>query len=124
VGDLDDLKGLNQCHPWFAAMMLLIMVSMVGVPPLAGFYAKWWVLSALVEAGQIWLAIGGVLFSVIGAFYYLRVIRLMYFDAPASDRVLSPALDLRVLLSANGLLVLALGLFPGRLLDLCARALG
>ena len=77
---LDDFKGLNQRSPWFAAMMLLIMVSMIGVPPLAGFYAKWWVLSALVDAGHVWLAIVAVVFSVVGAFYYLRVIKLMYFD--------------------------------------------
>ena len=67
---LDDFKGLNQRSPWFAAMMMLIMVSMLGLPPLAGFYAKWWVLAAVVNAGQLWLAIVAVIFSVIGAFYY------------------------------------------------------
>jgi NADH-quinone oxidoreductase subunit N len=123
AGELEDLKGLNERSPWFAAMMLLVMVSMVGVPPLAGFYAKWWVLSALVDAGQVWLAIAGVVFSVIGAFYYLRVIRLMYFDEGTSQAALQPGLDLRILLTVNSLLVLALGIFPGRLLDLCARVL-
>lgn len=123
AGELNDLRGLNQRSPWFAAVMLLIMISMIGVPPLAGFYAKWWVLSALVEADYIWLAIAGVLFSVIGAFYYLRVIRLMYFEAPLSQPDLQPAWDLRILLSANGLIVLALGLFPGRLVEMCTKAL-
>jgi NADH-quinone oxidoreductase subunit N len=94
------------------------------VPPLAGFYAKWWVLSALVDSGQVWLAVAGVVFSVIGAFYYLRVIRLMYFDDAEHGTALQPGLDLRLLLSANAVLVLGLGLFPGRLLELCARALG
>jgi NADH-quinone oxidoreductase subunit N len=121
---LDDLKGLNGRSPWFAAMMLLVMVSMIGVPPLAGFYAKWWVLSALLDTGHTWLALFGVLFSVIGAFYYLRVIRLMYFEEGVGGAALQPGFDLRLLLSANGLLVLWIGLFPGRLLELCARALG
>lgn len=120
---LDDFKGLNQRSPWFAFLMLLVMVSMIGVPPLAGFYAKWWILSALLETGQFWLAVAGVVFSVIGAFYYLRVIRLMYFDEAPGAMALHPALDLRILLSANALLVLGLGLFPGQLLELCARAL-
>jgi NADH-quinone oxidoreductase subunit N len=120
---LDDLKGLNRRSPWFAAVMLMIMVSMIGVPPLAGFYAKWWVLSALLDSGHTWLAVAGVVFSVIGAFYYLRIIRLMYFEEGSGTAALQPAMDLRVMLSANGLLVLGLGLFPARLLELCARAL-
>lgn len=120
---LDDLKGLNRRSPWFAAMMLLVMVSMIGVPPLAGFYAKWWVLSALIDGGKTGLAIASLVFSVVGAFYYLRVIKLMYFDEGTETAALQPAWDLRVLLSINALLVLGLGLFPGRLLELCARAL-
>jgi NADH-quinone oxidoreductase subunit N len=121
---LDDLKGLNQRSPWFAAVMLLIMVSMIGVPPLAGFYAKWWVLSALLDSGHTWLALAGILFSVIGAFYYLRIVHLMYFDErKGGEAVLQPAMDLRLLLSANALLLLGIGIFPGRLLELCARAL-
>ncbi|MDP7661579.1 MAG: NADH-quinone oxidoreductase subunit NuoN, partial [Gammaproteobacteria bacterium] len=79
---LDDFKGLNKRSPWFAFIMMLLMLSMIGVPPLAGFYAKWWVLQALLEQGHVWLAVIGVLFSVIGAYYYLRVIKLMYFDEP------------------------------------------
>ncbi len=123
ASELDDLRGLNRRSPWFAAMMLLIMVSMIGVPPLAGFYAKWWVLSALLDAGHVWLALAGVFFSVIGAFYYLRVIRLMYFEEGEAKSALQPGLDLRVLLTANGLVVLALGVFPGSLMELCARAI-
>lgn len=121
-GELDDLRGLNRRSPWFAFVMLLIMVSMIGVPPLAGFYAKWWVLSVLVDAGHVWLALLAVLFSVIGAFYYLRVIRLMYFEEGGATAALQPGLDLRILLSINGLVVLGLGLFPDRLIELCSRA--
>ncbi|GMW08038.1 MAG: NADH-quinone oxidoreductase subunit NuoN [Gammaproteobacteria bacterium] len=124
ASELDDLRGLNRRSPWFAAMMLLVMISMIGVPPLVGFYAKWWVLSALLEGGHVWLALAGVFFSVIGAFYYLRVIWLMYFEEGTSKAPLQSAFDLRVLLSVNGLVVLALGVFPGALMDLCARAIG
>ena len=122
--ELDDLKGLSQRSPWFALLMLLLMVSMIGIPPLAGFYAKWWILAALLDAGQLWLAIAGIVFSVIGAFYYLRVIKLMYFDAPTESAPLRPGAGLRLTLSINGALVLALGLFPQALIELCARALG
>ena len=121
---LADLRGLNQRSPWFAAMMLLLMASMIGIPPLAGFYAKWWVLASLVDVGQVWLAVAGVLFSVIGAFYYLRVIKFMYFDEPETVAALRPGGDLRLVLSLNVLLVLGLGLFPDRLIELCAAALG
>ena len=120
---LEDFKGLNQRSPWFALMMLLIMFSMAGVPPLVGFFAKLTVLSALVGAGQIWLAGFGVLLAVVGAFYYLRVVWFMYF-ADAQDRApLSSALDLKLVISANCLILLVLGFFPGYLLDLCARVL-
>ena len=116
---LDDYKGLNARSPWFAAIMLLLMLSLIGVPPLAGFFAKWSILAALIGADKIGLAALGVLFSVIGAFYYLRVVRLMYFD-PGLDRIAPEAgLDLRILLSLNGLVLLALGLFPDWLLRIC-----
>ncbi len=121
---LDDLRGLNQRSPWFAAMLLLVMVSMIGIPPLAGFYAKWWVLAALIDAGHIGLALAAVVFSVVGAFYYLRVIKLMYFDGAQSNSALRSGADLRAVLSANALLVLGIGLFPDALIELCARALG
>ena len=119
---LDDFKGLNERSPWFAAIMLVLMVSLLGVPPFAGFYAKWAILAAVVDAGQIWLAVLAVLFSVIGAFYYLRVVRLMYFDdGPGASP--QGGLDMRLVLSINGLAVLALGLFPNGLLQLCIAAL-
>lgn len=120
---LDDFRGLNRRHPWFALLMLLVMMSMIGVPPLVGFYAKWWVLAALLDAGQLWLALIGIVFSVIGAFYYLRVIRLMYFEPATANVPLQPALDLRLLVSANVAVVVGLGLFPGGLLELCGRVL-
>jgi len=121
--NLEDFKGLNQRSPWFALMMLLIMLSMAGVPPLVGFYAKLSVLSALVSADQLWLAIFGVVLAVVGAFYYLRVIWYMYFTDAADQAPLSSALDLRVVISVNCLVLLVLGIFPGYLLDLCARVL-
>lgn len=122
VNELDDLRGLWQRSPWFTLMMVLLMISMIGVPPLAGFYAKWWVLAALLNAGYMGLAIVGVLTSVIGAFYYLRVIRLMLFDNGGTASTAGLPLDLRVVLSVNVLLLLGIGLFPDRLLELCAHA--
>jgi NADH-quinone oxidoreductase subunit N len=119
---LDDLRGLGLRHPWYAGMLLLLMVSLIGVPPLAGFYAKWWIVAALVEAGQVWLAVAAVLFSVIGAFYYLRVVRLMYFEAGTAGPPGPVPLDVRVVTSVNALLLLLIGLLPDRLMALCARA--
>jgi NADH-quinone oxidoreductase subunit N len=99
------------------------MFSMAGVPPLLGFYAKFAVLAAVMEVGRTWLAVAGVLFSVIGAFYYLRVVKLMYFDEPAEHTPLAAGSDLRIVLSCNGLLVLALGIFPQVLIGAVALAL-
>jgi len=119
---LTDFKGLNTRSPWFAFMMLLVMASMIGIPPFAGFYAKWAVLASLVGAGETWLAVIAVLFSVIGAFYYLRVIRLMYFEEPDDGSPIEANSDVCVVLSLNSLAVLFLGLFPNALLALCAAA--
>ena len=119
---LDDFKGLNRRSPWYAFMMLILMFSMAGVPPFLGFWAKLAVLGEVVAVGQIWLAVVGVVFSIIGAFYYLRIVKLMYFDEPASDDTLECSADMRLLLSANALLVLGLGLFPGSLMAICASA--
>jgi NADH-quinone oxidoreductase subunit N len=121
--ELNDLKGLNQRSPWFAGMMLFVMASMIGIPPFVGFFAKLNVLAALVDADHISLAVIAVLFSVVGAYYYLRVIRLMYFDAPADKTPLESTFDLRLLLSANALIVLLLGVFAEPLLILCAAAI-
>ncbi len=119
---LDDFKGLNQRSPWLAFMMLLLMFSMAGVPPTVGFYAKFSVLSAAVNAGYIPLAIIAVLFSLIGAFYYLRIVKLMYFDAPESHAPIVVQPDSGLLISINGLSVLALGIMPGTLMSICAVA--
>ena len=105
-------------------VMLMVMFSMAGVPPFIGFYAKLVVLGAVLDAGLVWLAAVGMLFAVIGAFYYLRVVWYMYF-ADATDKTpLTAAIDMRVVISANALGLLVLGLFPGALIDLCARVLG
>jgi len=121
--ELDDYKGLNKRSPWFAAIMLMIMFSMAGVPFFVGFFAKFSVLQAVVAAGYMWLAVVAVLFSLIGAFYYLRVVKLMYFDAPADETPISTGLDMRILISANGLAVAVLGLAPQMIMSLCAYAL-
>ncbi len=121
--NLDDLKGLNKRSPWFAFVMLLLMFSLAGIPPLMGFYAKFSVLQAVLSTGQTWLAVVAVLFSLIGAFYYLRVVKLMYFDEPADQGVISASADMRIVLSVNGLAVLVLGLMPGSLMSACASAI-
>jgi NADH-quinone oxidoreductase subunit N len=117
--NLDDFKGLNSRSPWYAFIMLLLMFSLAGVPPTVGFYAKLSVLQPLLAAGMIWLAVVAVLFSLIGAFYYLRIVKLMYFDEPADTAPIAPSLDVSVLISVNGLAVLALGLMPQSLMALC-----
>ncbi len=121
--NLDDFKGLNQRSPWYAFLMLLLMFSMAGVPPTVGFYAKFAVLKSVVEAGHVWLAVIAVLFSLIGAYYYLRIVKLMYFDAPTDAAPITPRVDMQVLLSVNGLAMLAFGIFPQPLIALCASAI-
>ncbi len=120
--ELDDLKGLNQRNPWAAFLMLLLMFSMAGIPPTVGFYAKLSVLQAVVEANLVWLAVVAVLFSLIGAFYYLRVVKLMYFDEPLQTAPIEAPGDMRLALSANGLAILALGILPGPLMSVCLIA--
>jgi len=116
---LEDFKGLSQRSPWHAFVMLLLMFSMAGVPPTVGFYAKLSVLNAALSAGFVWLAVAAVLLSVIGAFYYLRIIKLMYFDAPQDENRIQAQPDMNLLLSMNGLGVLALGILPQPLMALC-----
>jgi NADH-quinone oxidoreductase subunit N len=119
--NLDDYRGLNQRSPWLALMVMLVMFSMAGVPPFLGFWAKFAVLSAAVEVGLTSLAVIAVLFSVIGAFYYLRIIKLVYFDAPQSDQPpLTPSQGMQIIFSGNALTVLAMGAFPASLLAWCA----
>ena len=120
---LDDFKGLNARSPWFAAIMLIVMFGLAGVPPFLGFYAKVAVISAVLHAGKAWLAVLAVLFSVIGAFYYLRVIKLMYFDEPIDASPIEAGAAMRLTLSANGLAVLGFGLLPAWLIGVCASAI-
>ena len=121
---LEDLKGLNQRSPWFALVMLILMFSLAGVPPMVGFYAKLSILQAVLAGGQIWLAIVAVMFSLIGAFYYLRVVKLMYFDAPTDSAPIVATSDMRVTLSLNGIAIVALGILPGGLMAACESAIG
>jgi NADH-quinone oxidoreductase subunit N len=120
---IDDLKGLNQRSPWFALVMGLLMFSLAGIPPLMGFYAKFTVLSAAVNANQTWLAVLAVVLSLIGAFYYLRVVKVMYFDEPADNSKIVATGEMRAVLSINGALVLLLGIVPEPLLQACATAI-
>ncbi len=119
---LNDFKGLNQRSPWLAFLMLLLMFSMAGVPPTVGFYAKFSVLNAVIQTGHVWLAVVAVLFSLIGAFYYLRIVKLMYFDTPESHTPITVDADASLLISINGLSVLLLGLLPGTLMWYCAAS--
>jgi NADH-quinone oxidoreductase subunit N len=120
---LDDYKGLHERSPWFAAMMLLFMFSMAGVPPTVGFFAKLFVLEAVVSIDLVWLALVAVFFSIIGAFYYIRIVKIMYFDKPEETTPLPEAgLDTQVVLTLNGLAMLLLGIFPAGLYALCSAA--
>jgi NADH-quinone oxidoreductase subunit N len=124
--EISDLAGLNQRSPLFAGVMAACMFSLAGVPPLVGFYAKLSVLQALIASGQagaIGLAIFAVMMSLIGAFYYLRIVKVMYFDAPITATTVSASTDVRVVLSLNGALILILGILPGGLMALCAKAI-
>ena len=120
---LFDFKGLSQRSPWFAFVMLCIMFSMAGVPPFLGFWSKWFVLKELVASGFVELAAIAVLFSIIGAYYYLRIIKLMYFDKPDSMTAIKSSKQMRFVLSVNGVLILGLGLAPNMLMSLCLVAL-
>ena len=123
--NIDDLKGLNKRSPWMAAMLLILMCSLAGLPPLVGFDAKLLILQALLQSDRLWLAVVAVLFSLIGAFYYLRVIKVAYFDEPAEDAPALPKVCFfpRALMIFNGLLVLVLGLMPGGLMTLCLQTM-
>ena len=121
--ELEDFRGLNRHSRWYAFVMLVIVFSLAGIPPAVGFLAKLAVLQAAWEAGFGGLVVFAVLMSVVGAFYYLRLVKLMYMDEPAGEITIAPRRDMRVLLSANALAVLALGIVPAPLMDLCARAI-
>ncbi|MCQ0029536.1 NADH-quinone oxidoreductase subunit NuoN [Burkholderia glumae] len=120
---LDDFKGLNKRSPVFAFVMMVMMFSLAGIPPTVGFYAKLAVLEATINAGLTWLAILGVISSLFGAFYYLRIVKLMYFDAPQdSNPIMSDSLNRGVLL-LNGAAVVVLGVAPSRLIEVCLQAI-
>lgn len=121
---LDDIKGLNERNPWYALMMMLFLFSMAGIPPTVGFYAKLSIIQAVMQAGYLWPAVFMVVVSVIGAFYYLRAIKMMYFDKPDDTVPITAELDFNVLISVNGILMLVLGLFPGFLMGVCSLAIG
>ena len=118
---IDDFRGLNERSPWHAFLMLVLMLSMAGVPPFVGFWAKWSVLREVIAADFVWLAVVAVVFSVVGLFYYLRIVKLMYFDEPG-EPPLEVANPLRLVISVNALSVLVVGLFPGALLGWCLTA--
>ena len=120
---LDDFKGLNQRSPWYAAVMLILMISMAGLPVSIGFFAKLAVFQAVLERGLVWLVVVALLLSLIGAFYYLRLIKLMYMDAPLDTAPLQPSFDVRVLISANGLAILLFGIVPQPLMAICSYAI-
>jgi NADH-quinone oxidoreductase subunit N len=124
--EISDLAGLNQRSPLYAGVMAICMFSLAGVPPLVGFYAKLSVLQALIASGQtlsISLAVFAVVMSLVGSFYYLRVVKVMYFDEPITATTVSAPLDVRLVLTLNGALVLILGILPGGLMTLCAQAI-
>ena len=120
---LSDFKGLNARSPWFAGMMAILMFSLAGLPPFIGFWAKLGVIQAVLGVHLNWLAVIAVLFSVVGAFFYLRIVKLMYFDEPTETAAIGGSMLMRTVLSANALLAFALGVIPGTLLQICQRAL-
>ena len=119
---LDDFKGLAKRNPWHAFLMLMILFSLAGIPVFLGFFAKWQVIAAAIGAGFTWLAVLAVLTAVVGAFYYLRVVKLMYFDEPENEQPIAAPVDFRAVLTVNGMSLLLLGLFSGGLISLCISA--
>jgi NADH-quinone oxidoreductase subunit N len=118
-----DFRGLNARSPWFAGMMAILMFSLAGLPPFIGFWAKLGVIQAVLGVNYTWLAVVAVLFSVVGAFFYLRIVKLMYFDEPTDAAAIGGSALMRTVLSVNALLAFGLGVIPGTLLQLCQRAL-
>ncbi len=121
---IEDLRGLNRQNPLLAGVLLVIMFSLAGIPPLVGFYAKLMVLQAVIQSGMVWLAVLAVMFSLIGAFYYLRVVKVMYFDEPVPDRAIHGVASVPAsMLTVNVALILFLGILPGGLMDMCINAI-
>jgi len=121
---LEDFKGLNQRNPYYAAIMGIVMFSMAGVPPMVGFFAKWMVIKAAMDAGFMWLAIVAVIFAVVGAFYYLRVIKYMYFDEPETETSITAPVDFGAALTLNGMMIIGLGIFSSSLITICLNSFG
>jgi len=121
---LDDFKGLSERSPWYAFIMLVLMFSLAGVPPFAGFWSKWFVIKEIIAVGYVWLAVLAVMLSVIGAYYYLRIVKLMYFDKPEHMTAIKASQQMRMVLSLNGVSILLLGFMPGILMALCIRVIG
>ena len=121
---LEDFKGLNQRDSWYAAIMAMVMFSMAGVPVFVGFFAKWLVIKAALDAGLVWLAIIAVVFSVVGSFYYIRVVKLMYFDEPVTESEIEAPVDFRAAISLNGIMMLGLGIFSSSLIAICMSSFG
>jgi NADH-quinone oxidoreductase subunit N len=123
VENISDLNGLNSRAPWMALVMLVLMFSLAGVPPMVGFYAKLAVLQAVFAAGHVWLTVYAVMMSLIGAFYYLRVVKALYFEAPADAN--APVVGARpsALLGMNGAAIVVLGILPSPLMALCLTAM-
>ncbi|BDT60077.1 NADH-quinone oxidoreductase subunit N [Massilia varians] len=118
-----DFKGLGKRAPWFAIVMTILMFSLAGVPPMVGFMAKWAVLQAVVNAGMVWLSVVAVLFSLIGAFYYLRIVKTIWFDEAVDTAPINTSADMRAVMSINGVAVVVLGIVPGWLLAVCYTAM-
>ncbi len=122
VETIADFKGLNSRNPWLAFIMMAMMFSLAGVPPLVGFWAKVGVLQAIINADLVWLAALALMFAIVGAYYYIRIVKTMYFEEPDTTSAIVVPGDMQVAISVNGLAVLALGLFPGALFELCKAA--
>ncbi|VFM98694.1 MAG: NADH dehydrogenase subunit N [Candidatus Kentron sp. G] len=120
---LEDFKGLNERSPWYAFLMLILMLSMAGVPPFLGFWAKWSVLREVVNVELVWLAVVAVCFAIIGLFYYLRVVRMLYFDPPQEQAPIQAGPGMRFMISTNALAILALGVYPSALMTVCVTAI-
>ncbi len=121
--ELADFKGLSKRSPWFAVVMTALMFSLAGIPPMMGFMAKLTVLQAVVSTGQVWLAVLAVVFSLIGAFYYLRVVKTMWFDDAQDTAPISTPMDMQIALSVNGVGIVMLGMLPGTMLAACMNAM-
>jgi NADH-quinone oxidoreductase subunit N len=120
--NIDDFKGLNSRNPWLACMMMLIMFSLAGIPPSVGFMAKVGVLEAVIDIHMVWLAVVAIVFAVVGSYYYIRVVKVMYFEEPDVTTAITCPLDMRVAMTVNSLAVLMLGIFPGMLFGWCHAA--